>query len=507
MSEPEFKEFQRELNEIKAVTGGETEVFERSVEGIFPSVADHNLGRYINAIRRQAASGVELDAALEEAIEVKAAHDAGIETATRSSLRSPQAAPVLLRVKRGWQPPAGVNVQSRLGTIVTARCSLGQIEQLQQDRGVVSIEVSREGGIVDLANSIPFTQGSAVQAPPIDERGDSAIVAVIDTGVDVLHEAFRDAAGKTRIVALWDQKAAGNGAAPKAADPAAYTQDYGRLYQAAEIQQMIDGQSAPPLALRDPQKHGTHVASIAAGRAAGAFAGGMAPEAKIVVVIPDMVTSPGDPPSIGYSNSHVDALGFIRATAEKLGLPVAVNVSLGMNAGAHDGSSTLEAGFDQFSGIGRDPGFVVIKSAGNERGFKGHAATAAMQGGLSQIVWDSDQSLRDLDYIEAWFNSFDDIAFTLIDPAGNRSGTVSAANLKDVASLGGNHCQLTAHAPAPRQRRQPAAREDSARFADDPAGTMAARDARPLAPRRRRSARVGRARQQPRDQFRHRRQR
>ena len=450
MSEAEFKEFQRELKEIKLVTGGESEVFERSVEGIFPSVADHNIGRYISIMRRHAASDVELDEVLEQAMEFKAASDAGrpvmlaLETATHSRLRSPNGQPVLLRVKNAsWNPPAEIAVQSRLGTIVTARCSLSQIEQLREDRDVVSIEVSREGGIAELATSIPFVQGTKVHAPPLDERGDSAIVAIIDTGVDVMHEAFRDAAGKTRIVTLWDQKASPEGTAPNAVDAAAYTQDYGRLYQVADIQQMIDGQSQAPIALRDPQKHGTHVASIAAGCAGGAFAGGMAPEAKIVVVIPDMVTSPGDPPSIGYSNSHVDALSFIRATAEKFALPVVVNVSLGMNAGAHDGSSTLEAGFDQFSGIGRDPGFVVIKSAGNERGHKGHAATAAMQGGVSQIVWDSDHSLRDLDYIEVWFNSFDDIAFTLIDPTNSRSGTVSAANSKDVAMLGGNLCQLS----------------------------------------------------------------
>jgi endonuclease G len=444
MSEPEFSEFQRELNESNAVIDGESEVFERSVEGIFPSVADHNLGQYINHIRRLAAAGPRVDDVLEQAVEANSSLLAGVESTTRSTLRSRDLTPILLRVKRAnWQPPAGVVVQSRLGTIVTARCSLRQIEQLRQDRDVLSIEASRESGMPDLTTSIPFVQGAAVHAPPIDERGDSAIVAIIDTGVDVLHEAFRDAAGQTRIVAVWDQKATANGAAPSSADPVAYTQGFGRLYQAGEIQQVIDGKSVPPLALRDPQKHGTHVTSIAAGRATGAFAGGMAPEAKIVVVIPDMVTSPGDPPSIGYSNSHVDALSFIRATAEKIGLPVAVNVSLGMNAGAHDGSSTLEAAFDQFSGIGRDPGFVVIKSAGNERGNKGHACTSAMQGGVSQIVWDSDHSLRDLDYIEVWFNGFDDIAFTLIDPAGNRSGTVSAAIPKDSASLGGNHCQLS----------------------------------------------------------------
>jgi subtilisin family serine protease len=444
MNEPEFLEFQRELNEIKAVSGGETEAFERTVEGIFPSVRDHDLGRYISQIQRYAIERTEVDATLKQAIAENLAAAAGMESATRSTLRSKTAAPVLLRVKNAdWKPPGGIKVQSRMGNILTARASISQIQQLKQDRNVISIESSREGGVAELANSLPFVHAADVHVPPVNERGDSALVAVIDTGVDVLHEAFRDAAGQTRIVAIWNQKGASDGAAPGTVDPVAYTQSYGRLYQATEIQQMIDGQVAAPPSLRDPLKHGTHVASIAAGRAAGPFSGGLAPEARIIVVIPDMVTEPGDPRSLGYSNSHVDALSFIRATAEKIGLPVAVNVSLGMNAGAHDGSSTLEAGFDAFSGMGRDPGFVVIKSAGNERGHKGHAAAVAMQGGISQIVWTSSADVREQDYIEVWFDGFDDIAFTLIDPAGNRSGTVSSSNLSEAADLGGNHCQLS----------------------------------------------------------------
>jgi endonuclease G len=461
MSEPEFQEFQRELKAIKAATGGQTEAFaesaegifpgrtgafEESAEGIFPSISDHDLGRYIRRIRRYAETNAHVDGVLEQAIAANAAARAGLEFRTRSLLRSGSANPVLLRVKSStWKPPAGMKVDSRLGTIITAQCSIEQIERLRQDPDVFSIEASREAGVAELSVSLPFVKATDVHVPPLDERGDSAIVAVIDAGIDVLHEAFRDAAGQTRIVALWHQKIAANGRTPNAVDPVTYTQDYGRLFLSADIQQMIANPAQTPEELRDalPPPHGTHVASIAAGRAVGPFVGGLAPEAKIIVVIPDMVTEPGSPLSIGYSNSHVDALSFIRATAEKLKLPVAVNVSLGMNAGAHDGTSTLEAGFDQFSGLGRDPGLVIIKSAGNERGFKGHAAAIAMQAGVSQIEWTSDTSIRQQDYIEAWFSGYDDIAFTLIDPAGNRSATVSAVKLNDSATLGGNHCQLS----------------------------------------------------------------
>ena len=92
------------------------------------------------------------------------------------------------------------------------------------------------------------------------------------------------------------------------------------------------------------------MASIATGRKVGAFAGGVAPEAKILVVIAD-----GQSPT-GYSKSHVDALNFIDQIATQMNLPTVVNVSQGMNAGAHDGRSMLEVAFDAFSGGGENPG-------------------------------------------------------------------------------------------------------------------------------------------------------
>ena len=110
---------------------------------------------------------------------------------------------------------------------------------------------------------------------------------------------------------------------------------------------LLSGSGPTVLGLfRDPGAHGTHVASIAAGSGVGQLSEGMAPEARIIVVSPHMKTSPNDPPSLGYSNAHVDALHFLKVAAGGNNavlvdaLPIAVNVSLGMNAGAHDGSST-----------------------------------------------------------------------------------------------------------------------------------------------------------------------
>ena len=471
LSEQEFREVRARIRDLKEATEKSIEalppglegakspealaadrqaVFDASVEGLLPSVRDHGIERYITQIRRQIERPAEVDEAIAQAISESRAESFGLDRGgaagleslpRRSKLGTMVTVPVLIRVRDpAWKAPPGVVVQSRLGNIVSASAPLEVLEELRADKGIVSIDSSREGGILELTTSKAFVHATAVHQPPIDEKGDSAIVGIIDSGVDVLHEAFLDDAGKTRILCVWDQGTA-SGNAPSAVDADAFSQSYGTLYVQSEIQDMIDHGIAPA-ALRDPMLHGTHVASIAAGRPVGAFAGGIAPEAKLIVVIPNMTTAPGDPPSLGYSNSHVDALSFVQSAAAREGLPVAVNVSLGMNAGAHDGSSTLEAAFDAFTGMGRLPGVVLVKSAGNERGHKGHARADVPQNGFADITWESSQAPRDEDYIEVWFNAFDDIEFTLLDPAGNASATVSATNPNVETTLNGNFCRL-----------------------------------------------------------------
>lgn len=448
LGEADFSALQKSLRETRdSLAGLEGHVeaaFDVSVEGLLPSISDHAMRAYIAQIRRQLGGRSKADPALHE-LRSGPPMDPTLEGLESLHVEAPPT-PVLLIVNRpDWQPPAGFQVQSRLGTVVTGSASPAQVSALIDDAGVVSIEKSREGGTFELAQSTGFVGANQVHQAPTDERGDGAIVGLIDTGVDILHEAFLDAQRETRVDFVWNQRNA-SGPSPHQVDPR-FTQTYGTLYAAAHLRPMVaSGQVSDP-ALRDPQLHGTHVASIAAGRASGPFAGGVAPAARLCVVIPKMATSPGDPASLGYSISHLDALAFLDTAADVLGKPIVVNVSLGMNAGAHDGSSALEAGFDAFTGGGRTPGRVVVKSAGNERGHGGHAATLVAEGAVTPITWDSlaprvGGFARWKDYIEVWYSGFDDIEFTLIDPAGRRTAVVSVDHLFEQFTLGGNDCEL-----------------------------------------------------------------
>ncbi len=277
-------------------------------------------------------------------------------------------------VQPHWTPPAGFQLQTQMDTVVSGIGTSAALDALEADDNVAEIEASRPAGLVECAISVPFVKATPIQEPPVGEQGDRCVVAFIDTGIDILHRAFVDDAGQSRIVEIWDQREIA-GTTPAQVYPQLRL-NYGRVYTAVEIAGFLGDPASIPPRLRDPAGHGTHVASIAAGGkdpTPGGFFGGLAREAKIVLVIAKMDVNPGDSVSIGYSNSHFQALDYISAVADSRSLPVVVNVSLGMNAGPHDGKSVLETGFEKFTQSGTKPGYVVVKSAGNERDRNGHA--------------------------------------------------------------------------------------------------------------------------------------
>jgi hypothetical protein len=335
-----------------------------------------------------------------------------------------------------WQPRAVPNFQvlARLGKIIAGTGDLKSIEFLERDDQVLSIDASRSLVTSDCIKSAGFVRAGTIHRSKPPELGDRAIIAIIDSGIDVLHECFQNGAGTSRILAVWDQT---DTTGPPPAGFSFGTEhtlvDIDAYIKAGKVNKKV-GKVKTNLG-RDNYGHGTHVASIAAGKRCGKFAGGMAAEAKIVAVIADRQFEPGSTRSLGYSVSHLAALKYIKDIGKREKLPIVVNMSIGMNSGAHDGTSLLELACDEFCGGGREPGFVVVKSAGNDRKRNGHATVTINNVAEEVLTWSHPAGTAIRDDIELWFGPFNELQLELLSPAGDATSAISTAQPSVVGSF------------------------------------------------------------------------
>src|SRR6478752_1706624 len=194
--------------------------------------------------------------------------------------------------------------------------------------------------------------------------GKGVVVGIVDTGVDLTHGDLRTATGETRVAWLLDVSRG----------PQHFHDDlevaYGcnlkpgcAVYAAADLEALQANNIAGDEPT-DPFGHGTHVASLAAGNGLASPTPryiGVAPEATYVVA------------RVAQDNGAIQdadvlkAVKFVFDRAEELGMPAVVNLSLGSDFGAHDGSSALELGLSSLVGPAF-PGRAIVVAAGNSAG-------------------------------------------------------------------------------------------------------------------------------------------
>ena len=102
-----------------------------------------------------------------------------------------------------------LDVHTKMGTVIAVTGSASTVRALIKDPVVIAVEESRSAGDMDCARSLPFIRIREKYPSPAGEYSESGagvLVAMIDNGIDVMHEAFVDAAGQSRIVGIWDQQ-------------------------------------------------------------------------------------------------------------------------------------------------------------------------------------------------------------------------------------------------------------------------------------------------------------
>jgi len=272
---------------------------------------------------------------------------------------------------------------------------------------------------------------TALQARNPGLTGRGVLVAVIDSGIDYTHPDFRNDDGTTRITALWDQTAEGDGeTSPEQGekrpeevqsesgvrydnvppegyfDGVLYTRE--RINAALRGERTTEGESLLPES--DLSGHGTHVAGIAAGngRASGGRYRGVAYESDLLVV--KLGGTQADP--FPQTTNLMAAVDYCVRYAAEEGKPLCINLSFGNNAGAHDGRSLLETYLDTAALYGRT---CICIGTGNNAALGWHAGgTLIREEEILLSVGPSERNLR----MGLWLSALDTMEVSLLSPSG-----------------------------------------------------------------------------------------
>ncbi len=336
------------------------------------------------------------------------------------------------------------------GWLVTARVPLDRIEAIRQADGVRSMKAAQPLR-PQLGATVPEIEADPAALPPgsLAAGGAGVVVGIIDSGADFAHRNFLRPDGSTRLVALWHQGGQSTPDSPFG---------FGKRYSARDIDLALSRPN-PYLALGygpapDPptgQKgaHGTHVMDIAAGSGGGSGTSGVAPQADIAFVEPDLsdIAWEGDAvvdSFLGDSVKQLEAARFLFNVAGER--PCVVNISQSTNGGPHDGSSLVERGLDAM--VAQQPNRAVVMSAGNSFGLGSHAAGSVPAGGSVDVGLSIPEELVGHTEVELWYAGTDRFGVELINPAGDRLGPVAFGSNATVLADDGRTLQFLCHRAA-----------------------------------------------------------
>ena len=326
----------------------------------------------------------------------------------------------------------------RIGNFISSQVPLTKINDISNEEDVIGIEASR---VLKLAHPVisktfpklslaPKFPELRIKFPPQRE----VLIGIIDVGgFDFAHPEFLDAKGETRFLRIWDQ------GSDFRKPPKLF--NYGAEFTQAHLNKAITsakkvGVPATELerqSLMSLGSHGTHVACIAAGNS------GVVPTAKIVAVTIALQDGDMDRRKSFYDSAClVHAVSYLFKVAEDLNMPISINISLGTNGHAHDGSDITSRWIDSELNI---PGRCICIAAGNsgqekalsenDYGFtmgRIHTKTKIEATGLSKdifwtVVGDGvvDSSENEL---ELWYTPQDRISVMIKPPGSEWIGPV-----------------------------------------------------------------------------------
>ncbi len=289
-----------------------------------------------------------------------------------------------------------------------------KIPQLYAYVEIENIELPKIVSFEANLNLVSTCVKSVQDANSYNLTGKGTIVAIIDSGIDYTHKDFQNEDGTTRILYLWDQTI--SGAPPEGfLSGAEYTRE--QINEALESENPFD-----VIPSTDTNGHGTAVAGIAVGngRESGGENTGVAPEADIISV---RIGSRGLK-SFARTTEIMRGLKYVIGKAKAVKKPVAVNISVGTNNGAHNGTSLFET---YISDISADWKTVIVVPTGNE-GSAGHHFESKIETGETKEIEFFTAPGIDNFYISLWKNFTDSFKVQMVFPDESVSEIIGIEN-------------------------------------------------------------------------------